>query len=87
MVVGKGAALGKAEMAVRKFIRDKNLPFLATPMGKGGLMKGFHCYIMIIYIVTLHYEAWPSRISWHTVTLLLFALSKRNSFLRKKQNS
>jgi 2-hydroxyacyl-CoA lyase 1 len=35
VIVGKGAAYGKAEIPVRKLIRDRNLPFLATPMGKG----------------------------------------------------
>ena len=35
VIVGKGAAFAKAEIPVRKLIRDRNLPFLATPMGKG----------------------------------------------------
>ena len=35
VIVGKGAAFAKAEIPVRKLVRDRNLPFLATPMGKG----------------------------------------------------
>lgn len=33
--MGKGAAYGKAEKEVRELIESTNLPFLATPMGKG----------------------------------------------------
>lgn len=35
VVVGKGAAQGRAEVAVRELITRTNLPFLPTPMGKG----------------------------------------------------
>lgn len=35
VIVGKGAAYAKAEKEVREFIDTTNLPFLATPMGKG----------------------------------------------------
>ncbi|ESP03172.1 hypothetical protein LOTGIDRAFT_207618 [Lottia gigantea] len=37
VIVGKGAAYGRAERAVREFITSWNLPFLPTPMGKGVL--------------------------------------------------
>lgn len=35
VIVGKGAAYARAEIAVRQLIHQTNLPFLATPMGKG----------------------------------------------------
>ncbi len=35
VIVGKGAAYGHAEDAVRRLVRRANLPFLPTPMGKG----------------------------------------------------
>lgn len=35
VIVGKGAAYARAEEQVRKLIGTTNLPFLATPMGKG----------------------------------------------------
>lgn len=35
VIVGKGAAYARAEEQVRKLIKATNLPFLATPMGKG----------------------------------------------------
>ncbi|XP_022170101.1 2-hydroxyacyl-CoA lyase 1 [Myzus persicae] len=35
VIVGKGAAYGRAEYAVRNLIGQFGLPFLATPMGKG----------------------------------------------------
>lgn len=35
VIVGKGAAYARAEEQVRKLIASTNLPFLATPMGKG----------------------------------------------------
>ncbi|KAK7571911.1 hypothetical protein V9T40_014383 [Parthenolecanium corni] len=35
VIVGKGAAYGVSELAVRELINSCELPFLATPMGKG----------------------------------------------------
>ncbi|KMQ93996.1 2-hydroxyacyl- lyase 1-like protein [Lasius niger] len=35
VIVGKGAAYGRAEDPVREFIYSANVPFLPTPMGKG----------------------------------------------------
>lgn len=35
VIVGKGVAYGQAENEMREFINKTNLPFLATPMGKG----------------------------------------------------
>lgn len=35
VILGKGAAYSRAETAIRQFINITNLPFLATPMGKG----------------------------------------------------
>lgn len=35
VIVGKGAAYARAENEVRELIDVTNLPFLATPMGKG----------------------------------------------------
>jgi 2-hydroxyacyl-CoA lyase 1 len=35
VIVGKGAAYSRAENQIRAFIEKTNLPFLATPMGKG----------------------------------------------------
>uniref|UniRef100_A0A1I8IEV9 2-hydroxyacyl-CoA lyase n=2 Tax=Macrostomum lignano TaxID=282301 RepID=A0A1I8IEV9_9PLAT len=35
VVIGKGAAQGRAELAVRQLIQSTRLPFLPTPMGKG----------------------------------------------------
>ncbi len=35
VVLGKGAAMARAESEVRLLLRRSNLPFLPTPMGKG----------------------------------------------------
>ncbi|VVC92113.1 unnamed protein product [Leptidea sinapis] len=35
VIVGKGAAYGRAEEALRKLVDDTKIPFLPTPMGKG----------------------------------------------------
>jgi 2-hydroxyacyl-CoA lyase 1 len=35
VIIGKGAAYGRAEVQIRQLIHQTNLPFLATPMGKG----------------------------------------------------
>ncbi|KAF5296436.1 hypothetical protein FQR65_LT01423 [Abscondita terminalis] len=35
VIVGKGAGYARAEKEVRQLIEETNLPFLATPMGKG----------------------------------------------------
>lgn len=35
VIIGKGAAYSRAEDNIRQFIERTNLPFLATPMGKG----------------------------------------------------
>ncbi|XP_014486175.1 PREDICTED: 2-hydroxyacyl-CoA lyase 1 [Dinoponera quadriceps] len=35
VIVGKGAAYGRAEDAVRELVRSTDAPFLPTPMGKG----------------------------------------------------
>lgn len=35
IIVGKGAALGRAEKEVRALVNSLNIPFLPTPMGKG----------------------------------------------------
>lgn len=35
VILGKGAAYAGADHAIRKLITEANLPFLATPMGKG----------------------------------------------------
>uniref|UniRef100_A0A1L8DIX1 2-hydroxyacyl-CoA lyase n=1 Tax=Nyssomyia neivai TaxID=330878 RepID=A0A1L8DIX1_9DIPT len=35
VIIGKGAAYARAELGIRKLIQISNLPFLATPMGKG----------------------------------------------------
>ena len=35
VIVGKGIAYGDADKEMRAFIERSNLPFLATPMGKG----------------------------------------------------
>lgn len=35
IIIGKGAAYARAEQPIRAFIERTNLPFLATPMGKG----------------------------------------------------
>lgn len=35
VIIGKGAAYARAETYVRQLIHQANLPFLATPMGKG----------------------------------------------------
>uniref|UniRef100_A0A7N6BZJ9 2-hydroxyacyl-CoA lyase n=1 Tax=Anabas testudineus TaxID=64144 RepID=A0A7N6BZJ9_ANATE len=37
VIIGKGAAHGRAEIALRKFVKMSGLPFLPTPMGKGVL--------------------------------------------------
>ncbi|XP_012718140.2 2-hydroxyacyl-CoA lyase 1 [Fundulus heteroclitus] len=36
-IIGKGAAYGRAEAALREFVEETGLPFLPTPMGKGVL--------------------------------------------------
>ncbi len=35
VVIGKGAAYARAEIVIREFIQQTNIPFLPTPMGKG----------------------------------------------------
>ena len=35
VVIGKGAAYARAEMVIRQFIQQTDIPFLPTPMGKG----------------------------------------------------
>ena len=35
VIIGKGAAYARAEVLLRQFIHQTNLPFIATPMGKG----------------------------------------------------
>lgn len=35
VIVGKGAAYARAELPIRKLMQEANLPFIATPMGKG----------------------------------------------------
>lgn len=35
VIIGKGAAYSRAEVAIRQLIHQTNLPFIATPMGKG----------------------------------------------------
>lgn len=35
VIVGKGSAYARAEHSIRRLIDEVNLPFLATPMGKG----------------------------------------------------
>lgn len=35
VIVGKGAAYARAEAPIRKLIQEANIPFIATPMGKG----------------------------------------------------
>ncbi|CRL01968.1 CLUMA_CG015244, isoform A [Clunio marinus] len=35
VIIGKGAAYARAEVALRQLIQQTNLPFIATPMGKG----------------------------------------------------
>lgn len=35
VIVGKGAAYARAEVQIRQLIHQTNLPFIATPMGKG----------------------------------------------------
>ncbi|XP_047453994.1 2-hydroxyacyl-CoA lyase 1 [Mugil cephalus] len=37
VVIGKGAAYGRAELALKEFVERSGLPFLPTPMGKGVL--------------------------------------------------
>ncbi|XP_056299671.1 2-hydroxyacyl-CoA lyase 1 isoform X2 [Pseudoliparis swirei] len=37
VIIGKGAAYGRAETALREFVEITGLPFLPTPMGKGVL--------------------------------------------------
>jgi thiamine pyrophosphate-dependent acetolactate synthase large subunit-like protein len=41
VIIGKGMASPRAEDAVRAFIKRTQLPFLASPMGKG-VMPGDH---------------------------------------------
>lgn len=43
VVIGKGSAYGRAENALRDFIDTTNLPFLATPMGKGVVPDSHPC--------------------------------------------
>jgi hypothetical protein len=47
VIVGKGAAFGRAEVPIRKLIQERNLPFLATPMGKGKRSKEIVCAIRL----------------------------------------
>lgn len=35
VIIGKGAAYARAEVQIRQLIHQANLPFIATPMGKG----------------------------------------------------
>nr|XP_020468315.1 2-hydroxyacyl-CoA lyase 1 isoform X2 [Monopterus albus] len=42
VIVGKGAAYGRAENALREFVETSGLPFLPTPMGKGVLPDDHH---------------------------------------------
>jgi 2-hydroxyacyl-CoA lyase 1 len=42
VVIGKGMAWSRAEEEVRAFIERTRLPFLASPMGKGVLVKLHH---------------------------------------------
>ncbi|XP_008321592.1 2-hydroxyacyl-CoA lyase 1 [Cynoglossus semilaevis] len=43
-IIGKGAAYGRAEVALRQFVETSGLPFLPTPMGKGVLPDDHpHC--------------------------------------------
>lgn len=35
VIIGKGAAYARAEVQIRQLIHQTNLPFIATPMGKG----------------------------------------------------
>ena len=35
VIIGKGVAYGRGEEEMRSFVHKSNLPFLATPMGKG----------------------------------------------------
>lgn len=35
IIVGKGSAYARAEHSIRRLVDETNLPFLATPMGKG----------------------------------------------------
>lgn len=35
MIVGKGSAMSRSELEVRKLIDTTGFPFLPTPMGKG----------------------------------------------------
>ncbi|XP_068426586.1 2-hydroxyacyl-CoA lyase 1-like isoform X2 [Clinocottus analis] len=37
VIIGKGAAYGRAETALKEFVEITGLPFLPTPMGKGVL--------------------------------------------------
>jgi 2-hydroxyacyl-CoA lyase 1 len=37
IIVGKGVAYGRAEDVMRTFVERTNIPFLATPMGKGAV--------------------------------------------------
>ncbi|CAB1446408.1 unnamed protein product [Pleuronectes platessa] len=37
VIIGKGAAYGRAELALKEFMETSGLPFLPTPMGKGVL--------------------------------------------------
>lgn len=43
IVVGKGAAYGRAEDALRELVNKTNLPFLPSPMGKGVLPDSHPC--------------------------------------------
>ncbi|XP_024541758.1 2-hydroxyacyl-CoA lyase isoform X1 [Selaginella moellendorffii] len=42
VVFGKGAALSRAEGAIKQFVERSGIPFLATPMGKGVISDTHH---------------------------------------------
>jgi len=37
VIIGKGVGQGEADEQIRAFIKKTNLPYLATPMGKGSM--------------------------------------------------
>ncbi|XP_065202041.1 2-hydroxyacyl-CoA lyase 1 [Planococcus citri] len=45
IIIGKGAAYGRSENAVRDLISSAKLPFLATPMGKGVVSDNDPCCV------------------------------------------
>lgn len=52
VIIGKGAAYARAEQPIREFIERTNLPFLATPMGKGDDFEdGVHLEIVLVTCV------------------------------------